>query len=171
MAIVNYKPIDINKFWERTPTPLKYILISVIFLAVSYFIFSKKIDDNKLRDIEQMKTGINATYKLIDNFEQFKTEQNQYNEEIVSYLRNLHSLIQELNDNTNKKFDMLLSSGHNNTSEIIEKITLLNESFNKISKIYQETIKEPKTPQKSDSQKKDIGIYKVWPNGQKDKIK
>jgi len=132
---------NINKFWERTPTPLKYILIIVIFLATAYFLFTKKLDDNQVKELDQMKTGITATYQLIENFEDFKKEQDDYNKEIIIYLKNLHALVQELNETTNRKFDILLKSGNKNADQIVDKILLLNESFNKISKIYNENIK------------------------------
>ena len=141
-------PVDVkfnvNDFWSKTPTPLKYILIFVIFIATAYFIFSKKMDESKVKELSQMKIGISATYKLIDNFEQFRKEQDEYNKEVITYLKNLHALVEDLNESTNRKFDMILKSGHNNADQIIDKITLLNESFSKISKIYQESIKEPK---------------------------
>jgi hypothetical protein len=160
MSLFELDKFNLNSFWEKTPNPLKYVLIFILLIATSYFIFSKKTEDNKLKQIEQMKIGITATYKLIDNFEQFKKDQNEYNNQIIDYLKNLHALVEELNETTNHKFDMLLKSGSANTDEIIEKITLLNESFNKISKIYQESIKPPKPY-------KEIKVLKVLPNGEK----
>lgn len=144
MVAIKSKPVDINKFWEKTPTALKYILVFVIFLAVSYFLISKNAKDNSIREIQEMKVGIAATYQLIGNFEDFRKDQDAYNKEILVYLQNLHSLVQELNINTNRKLDMILNSGGKNASQVIEKIMLLNESFEKLQKAYQTNISVPK---------------------------
>jgi hypothetical protein len=139
-------PLDkfsINKFWDKTPNPLKYILIFSILIATAYFAFSKKLDDNQMQDLENMKKGIVATYELIDNFEDFRREQDDYNQEVITYLHNLHKLVEELNTSTNRKFDMILRSSNNNADDIIEKIVLLNESFIKLSDIYQSNIEIP----------------------------
>jgi len=111
-------PIDkfnINKFWEKTPTPLKYILVFVLFLSVSYFLISKNVEDASVKELETMKVGIQATYELIDNFERFKSEQTAYNEEILKYIHDLHDLVQELNANTNRKLDIIINAGSGNT--------------------------------------------------------
>jgi hypothetical protein len=143
MPAVQTKPVDINKFWEKTPTALKYVLVFVIFLTVSYFLVSKNAKDNSVREIATMKKGIDATYTLIGNFEDFRREQDSYNKEILTYLNNLHSLVQELNVNTNRKLDMILSSGGKNANQVIEKILLLNESFEKLQKAYSTNIEAP----------------------------
>jgi len=143
MGAIPLDKFNLNRFWEKTPTPLKYILVIAILLATSYFIFSKKMDDNHVAEIETMKTGIVATYELIDNFEEFRQEQDEYNKEVLDYLQNLHTLVEELNETTNRKFDMILNSGNQNADQIIEKIMLLNESFEKLSKAYEENIEEP----------------------------
>ncbi len=142
-GIIPLDSFSINRFWERTPTPLKYILVFAIFIATSYFIFSKKMTDTHISELSTMKQGIVATYQLIDNFEDFRKEQDAYNKEVISYLENLHVLVEELNSSTNRKFDMILKSGSKNTGDIVEKILLLNESFEKISKVYQEDIEAP----------------------------
>jgi len=139
-------PVDnfsINKFWEKTPTALKYILVFVIFLSVFYFMFTKNERDNNIQQIESMRKGINATYELIDNFEKFREDQDTYNKEILDYLNNLHTLVEELNINTNRKLDMILNSGGKNSENIIEKILILNESFERLSKAYQREVKTP----------------------------
>jgi hypothetical protein len=60
-------------------------------------------------EIEQMKVGITATYQLIDNFEDFRSEQDLYNKEVLKYLNNLHALVEDLNATTNRKLDMIFS--------------------------------------------------------------
>lgn len=139
-------PLDkfnLNRFWEKTPTPLKYILIFAIIIALSYFIFSKRMEDNHIAELETMRAGITATYELIDNFEEFRREQDQYNKEILDYLNSLHALVEDLNETTNRKLDMILNSGNKNSDHIIEKILLLNESFERLSKAYQRNVETP----------------------------
>lgn len=143
MASIPLDKFNLNRFWEKTPTALKYILVFAIFVVVSYFLFSKRMDDNHLREIEQMKTGIVATYELIDNFEEFRREQDSYNKEILEYLNNLHALVEDLNATTNRKLDMILNSGDQNADQIIEKILLLNESFERLSKAYTKEVERP----------------------------
>jgi len=144
MSAIPLEKFNINRFWERTPTVLKYILVFAIFIVVSYFLFSKRMDDNHVREIETMKVGIKATYELIDNFDDFRVEQEKYNEEILEYLNNLHALVEELNINTNRKLDMILNSGDENSEQIIEKIMLLNESYEKLLKAYSKDIESPR---------------------------
>ena len=143
MGAIPLEKFNLNRFWERTPTPLKYILIFALLFATSYFIFSKRMDDNHVAEIDSMQKGISATYELIDNFEEFRKEQDGYNKEVLKYLYDLHELVNELNSSTNRKLDMILNSGSSNTDEIIEKIMLLNESFDKLSKIYTEDLEIP----------------------------
>ena len=143
MATVPLEKFNLNRFWEKTPTALKYVLIFAIFLITAYFLFSKRMDDSHLREIEHMKVGITATYELIDNFEEFRREQDTYNQEILEYLNNLHALVEDLNATTNRKLDMILSAGGQNSQDIIDKILLLNESFERLSKAYQSNIENP----------------------------
>lgn len=143
MATIPLDKFNLNRFWEKTPTALKYILVFAVFIVVSYFLFSKRMNDNHVAEIEQMKRGITATYELIDNFEEFRMEQDQYNKEVLTYLNNLHSLVEDLNATTNRKLDMILNSGSANTQDIIDKIMLLNESFERLSNAYQPNIERP----------------------------
>jgi len=143
MASIPLDKFNLNRFWEKTPTALKYVLVFAIFIVVSYFLFSKRMDDNHVAEIDQMKQGIVATYELIDNFEDFRNEQDQYNKEILDYLNNLHALVEDLNATTNRKLDMILNSGDQNADQIIEKILLLNESFERLSKAYSPNVERP----------------------------
>ena len=136
MGVIPLDKFNLNRFWEKTPTTLKYILTFAIFIVISYFLISKRMDNNHSAELDQMKRGIVATYELIDNFEEFRTEQDAYNEEILDYLYNLHALVQDLNATTNRKLDMILSAGSDNTGDILEKLDLLNESFERLSKAY-----------------------------------
>jgi len=146
MINVSLDKLNLNRFWEKTPTPLKYILVFCLFLTVSYFLISKNVEDASVKELETMKTGIKATYELIDNFERFKEEQTAYNDQILNYIHDLHTLVQELNENTNRKLDIILSSGNVNAKDILEKIDLLNETFEKLSKVYQQNLNRADVP-------------------------
>lgn len=159
MANIPLDKFNLNRFWEKTPTALKYILIFAIFIVVSYFLFSKRMEANHTKEIAQMKRGITATYELIDNFEEFRREQDTYNKEILDYLNNLHALVEDLNATTNRKLDMILSAGDSNASEIIDKILLLNESFERLSRAYREDLQ---TPNLDDNKPKKDYESEIW---------
>ena len=161
MAGIPLEKFNINQFWEKTPTPLKYILVFAIFVVVSYFLFTKRMDENHIAQIEQMQKGIKATYELIDNFEEFRQEQDQYNKQVLDYLHNLYALVEDLNSTTNRKLDMILESGSKNADEIIEKILLLNESFEKLSKAYQPKIEKPNLEDNKVKKSFQIGIETI----------
>jgi uncharacterized protein YaaW (UPF0174 family) len=171
MINVAVDKFSINRFWEKTPTALKYILVLVIFITVSYFLMSKNIEKASIKELDQMQVGIKATYELIDNFERFKTDQMAYNEQVLNYIHDLHVLVQELNENTNRKLDMIIASGAKSESQqiLLEKIMLLNESFDKLSKVYQSNMKED-LPE-SDRLKTQIIVRKADPTRKLDTIK
>jgi hypothetical protein len=54
----------------------------------------------------------------------------------LTYLQNIYTLVEELNENTNKKFELLLQSGGSSSAQILEKIMMLNESFEKLQEAY-----------------------------------
>lgn len=161
MGAIPLEKFNLNRFWEKTPTPLKYILIFALFAVISYFFISKRMDENHAGEIAHMRQGIVATYELIDNFEEFRTEQDSYNKEILDYLYNLHTLVEDLNATTNRKLDMILSSGNTNADDIIDKIELLNESFERLSKAYQPNIERPNLNDNKAKKNYDVGIEVV----------
>ena len=136
MALVPVDKFNINKFWEKTPTALKYLLIIAMIVAGSYYLFSKTISVGQIKELNKIEESINTTYNLINQFQEFERSQYAYNTQTLTYLKNIYTLVEELNDNTNRKFDILLQSGGKNTDQIIEKIQMLNESFQKLSKAY-----------------------------------
>ena len=139
--------VDINKFWEKTPTLLKYFLIIAIMLVTSYYLFSKTVSVGQIKELDKIEESINTTYSLIDQFQEFEKTQYNYNIQTLTYLKNIYTLVEELNDNTNRKFDIILKSGGKNTEEIIEKLMLLNESFEKLQKAYTPPdLKAPELP-------------------------
>jgi hypothetical protein len=141
MAVVQVDKFNINKFWEKTPKALKYVLIISLIVAGSFYAFSKTVSISQIKQLNKIEESINTTYDLIDQFQEFEKTQYAYNVQTISYLKSIYTLIEELNDNTNKKFDMLLKSGGKNTNEIVEKLVMLNESFEKLQKAYTPEIK------------------------------
>lgn len=158
MFNIEFEKVNINKFWDKTPNPLKYILIFTILAATLYFVVSKKLDDSSVKELQSIKKGVDVTYQLLDNFDNFRKEQDIYNKEVLNYLKNLHTLVEELNENTNRKFNMILNSGSKNTEDIVEKIVILNESFEKISKVYQSDLQVPQ-PQTKPTRTTNINVY------------
>jgi hypothetical protein len=171
MAIVQFEKFNLNTFYEKTPLPLKYILVVSLIIVGSYFLFSKKMTANKVEQIAKIEQSIESTQGLIVKFDEFRTAQYVYNAEILDNLKDLYTLVEELNENTNRKFDLILSSGGKNSSEIVEKLILLNETFEKLQKAYSpEEIKpaqneyvEPSFPI-SEKEKLKIGAKKIEPN-------
>lgn len=135
MGILQFNKIDINDFWDRTPTKLKYFLILAIFFIAIYFLFSRTVSNAQIKELEKIEQTIETTYELIERFEEFRSDQYIYNSQILVYLENLYTLIEELNYNINRKFDILLLAGGSD-SNILDKLTLLNESFEKLQKAY-----------------------------------
>jgi hypothetical protein len=103
---------NLNRFWERTPTLLKYFLVIAIIIVSSYFVFTDKINTSQTQQLDKIEDNIKVTYTLINNFENYKMI-------------------------TNKKFDIILQANSKNKTDVVDKILILNESFDKLSKIYE----------------------------------
>jgi hypothetical protein len=148
MATIETKPFELNSFWEKTPKALKYFIIIALIIAGSYYLFSKGTTIAQIKQIDKIEESINTTYSLINQFQDFEKTQYAYNTQTMTYLKNIYSLVDELNDNANKKLDMIIKAGGSNTNQIIEKITLLNESFEKLHKAYspKDELKVPEIP-------------------------
>jgi len=140
--IVNTKPFDLNRFWEKMPTPLKYLLFVAIIVAGSYFLFAKKADTLNLKEIQKIELSISTTHQLVEKFEEFATLQTEYNEQVINDIRNIYILISELNDNVNTKFDILIRNSGQGNQDLLDKMDILNQSFNKISRAYQPTLEK-----------------------------
>lgn len=136
MAIFQFDKIDINDFWEGTPTKLKYILVIAVFTTAIYFLFSRTVSNAQIKELEKIEETIETTYELIERFEEFRSDQYIYNAQILVYLDNLYTLIEELNHNINRKFDIIIASGTTDSSDLLEKLLLLNESFDKLQDAY-----------------------------------
>lgn len=136
MGTVPLDKFNLNQFYEKTPTALKYILVISLIIVSSYFLFSRKVTKGQDKELEKIEQTIETTYSLINKFEIFENAQYQYNKETMHYLKNIYTLVEELNENMNKKFDLLLSQGGSNTEEILDRLILLNESFDKLQEAY-----------------------------------
>lgn len=134
---VNTTPFNINKFWDRTPTPLKYLLVIALIIVCSYFLISKKIDHSQIKELDKIENGINATYDLMDRFSQYQVTQNSFNDEILKNVENVYDLVQELNMNVNTKFNYIIKSSGKYNEDLIDKLQLLNQSFERLSKAYE----------------------------------
>lgn len=166
MAVFQFDKIDLNDFWDRTPTKLKYILIIAIFLIAIYFLFSRTVSNAQIRELEKIEQTIETTHELIERFEEFRSDQYVYNAQILVYLDNIYTLIQELNQNINRKFEILVKSGNmKNSEDLLDKILLLNESFEKLQDAYtpeefQKYMKEYQELQELQETRKKINIKK-----------
>jgi membrane-associated HD superfamily phosphohydrolase len=146
MGLIPIDKFNLNQFYEKTPLPLKYVIVISTIVLSSYFLFSRKVSKNQVEEITKIEQTIKSTNSLIDKFETFQEKQYEYNEDVLEYLGDVYILVEELNENTNKKFNILLKAGGSNTNNILDQITLLNESFEKLQKAYTpEELKEDKT--------------------------
>lgn len=134
---VNTKPFDLNKFWEKTPNPLKYLLIIALIVGSSYFFISKKVDNSQIKELAKIEQGIEVTYQLVERFDTYQKIQSQYNQQMIDDVAKLYALVQELNDNVNSKFNYLIKNSGKYNQDLLDKMILLNESFDKLSKAYQ----------------------------------
>jgi hypothetical protein len=148
MSVISTEPLNLNTFWEKTPQALKYFIIIALIVVGSYYLFSKTISIAQIKQIDKIEESINTTYSLINQFQDFEKTQYAYNTQTLTYLKNIYTLVEEMNANANRKFDLILKSGGSNTNQIIEKITLLNESFEKLQKAYtpKDELKVPDIP-------------------------
>jgi Tol biopolymer transport system component len=137
MAIIATKPLDVNKFWDKTPTPLKYLLLIAIIVGGSYFLVSKKVDHSQVKELTKIEQSIDVTYDLVKRFEAYQTTQNTYNTQTITDIKNVYELVQELNSNINTKIDYMIRSSGKYNQDLIDKLILLNQSFEKLSKAYE----------------------------------
>ena len=94
MAIVQFEKFNLNNFYEKTPKPLKYILVISLIIIGSYFLFSKKVTKGQVAELAKIEQSIETTYDLINRFDEFRTAQYIYNAEILDYLQSLYTLVE-----------------------------------------------------------------------------
>jgi len=145
MALIQFEKFNLNNFYEKTPRPLKYVIVISLIIMGSYFLFSKKVSKGQEAELAKIEQSIETTYDLMNRFDDFRTAQYIYNAEILDYLTNIYMLVKELNESTNRKFNLILEQGGANTNEILAKLTMLNESYEKLTVAY--TPKELQTPE------------------------
>ncbi len=134
---INSAPVNINRLWEKTPNPLKYLLLISIIVGASYFLVSKKVDNSQVKELAKIEQNIDTTYQFIKRFETYQINQNQFNEKALEDITKIYSLVQELNSNINTKFDFIIKSSGKYNQDLIDKLILLNQSFEKLSKAYE----------------------------------
>lgn len=89
-----------------------------------------------MSSVAKIEQSIEITYTLINRFDEFKTSQNIYNDEILDKLRDIYYLVENLNQNANKKLDLIIEEGGKNTDEIINQILILNKSLENLNNSY-----------------------------------
>jgi len=136
MGVIPMDKFSLNEFYDKTPVVLKYILVISLIVVGSYVFIGKRVTKGQDRQLEKIEQTIETSYVIIDRFDDFRKAQYIYNDEMISHLKNIYTLVEELNESTNRKFDLILSAGQGNTAEILDRLTLLNESFEKLQKAY-----------------------------------
>ena len=81
------------------------------------------VDKGQLKELDKIEQNITVTYDLINKFEAFQKTQAAYNDQVINDLNKIYSLINELNSNTNRKFDMVLKNSNNKELSVLLYIT------------------------------------------------
>lgn len=137
MTPITTKPIDVNRFWEKTPTFLKYLVTISIIIVASYILASKKIDNYKVQNINKVDDSIKLTYEIIRKFELYEMTQVEYHKKMAENISNLHCLIKELNTSVDKRIAYILKDSKLQNKNLEEKIKILNNSFEDLLKAYE----------------------------------
>jgi hypothetical protein len=140
---INTKPIDLNKFWATTPIFLKYLIFAAFVSITSYLLLIRKNDSIQLKELEKIEQKIETTFTVIEKFEEFQNLQIQYNELSDENIENLYHLILELNDNNNTKLNYIIINSKYDKN-IIDKINILDKSFDKLCNAYEPKINDEK---------------------------
>ena len=139
MPPLKVKEFDLNRFWDKTPTSLKYFIVVALIIGAAYFFVTRTVNKGQLKELDKLEQSISVTYELVDRFENYQQAQEEYNARIIDDLDKVYMLVKELNENVNTKFNIILKNSNN--TELLDKLEILNESFEKLSKAYQ-----PKDP-------------------------
>lgn len=133
---LNTKPLDLNKIWDKTPVPLKYLVIGAIMMLSSYMLLIRKNEAVQLKELQRIEEHIETTFKIIEKVEDFQTAQLEYNETNNVNIENLYTLILELNDNVNTKFNYIILTNGKYDKNTADKFDLINSTFNKLIDAY-----------------------------------
>lgn len=136
MSVLNTKPIDINKFWEKTPNPLKYLLLIAIIIGCLYFLLLRRIDNNQIKDLEKIEQSLSKANEIVEKFEQFQLLQEDYNDRYSEDLRNLYFLVNELHVDIDKRIVYNIKNSNKSSQERLERMIEMNEAFDKMLKAY-----------------------------------
>lgn len=134
---INTKPLDLNRIWEKTPIPLKYLLIGAIMMVTSYMLLIRKNEAVQLKELQKVEQHVETTFKAIEKFEDFQNIQIEYNETNNTNIEHLHTLILELNDEVSMKFNYLILTNGKYDKNTVDKFELIDKSFDKLSKAYE----------------------------------
>lgn len=146
MFWLNILPFDLNKFWEKTPTILKYLLLSSIIFVAAYILFSRTgttIEINRLRNIQQ---SVDNIYVIVENFETFQTYQMEFNKSTLQDIQNLHKIIIELNYITGRKFGYIINETNETDQQLKQKMELLDSYLIKLIDAYSISNQYPDPP-------------------------
>ena len=139
MGKIEFEKFSINRFWEKTPTVLKFFLIITLFCITIYLIYNKYTTNNQLTELSDIEESIKNTYQLINRFDEFRIAQYTYNEELISYLENMNLLIVELNESTNRKFIIMLTSNTKmSEAEKVKQIMQMQKEFDDYNRYLKE---------------------------------
>lgn len=140
MALIDGAKIDINKFWAKTPTPLKYILLISLIIFLGYAGYSRLSYQNELDQIKEIKQNIQTTYQIVNDFGKYKEQQIEFNNNVVTDIHNIKKVIVEMNYIIDQKNQLLADEKHKNNKNIKEQIALLNHYLDKLTAAYNSQI-------------------------------
>ena len=93
------------------------ILIIIIYLSI----INRNTYIKPMNDIKLIHKKIELTYKLVDELDEFKKTQQQYNTEIINYLNNINIIIDSLyyNKSINNKLINKIDTTKNNINKYL----------------------------------------------------
>jgi len=142
--IVNTNVADVIKIWNQIPSFLRYLLLVAIIVGCSYLLFSRRVTFKEIQQLQKNDTALMAPYTLVNKFEKWQQIQLEINDKNLKNIDNIYTLINELNENVNKKFDYVLKDSRLRTNnDLKEKIDLLNDSYEKLLKAYAKDTTNP----------------------------
>ena len=147
MPWIKTLPVDLNRFWEKTPTALKFFLLIAVIFVASYLLFSRTgatMETNKLTNIQR---SIDRVYLVFENFQKFQTYQLEFNKSVAKDIDNLYKLIDELNYTTDEKIKYVINHHDQTDTQLILKIDMLNVSLGKLIEAYMNSATYPTLPE------------------------
>lgn len=156
---IKTKDIDVNRFWETTPTALKYLFLIAVIIVGLYFLFSRKIDNSQVKELDKIEQNIEVTYHLVEKFQSFQSSQLIFNEQVKNDMSRIYTLVYNLNSNVNTQFDYVIKSLGKNNSMLNETNILLKQNSEMLIKSNQpvstQTPAQPSTTHDNSSSTQD----------------